>query len=219
MTILKDIYKSFSGRDYEAVWRQFSAENNGTYIIGKYDKLDSVEIIYLNHKIIFDRYIRYHVVGGHSHDTEFTRIQLEFITPDDLRFRITKKGFIDLIACFFGAQVIQVGDKSFDKKFIIKGNDEYKIQTIFSNPIMKDLLLMQEDIQLQIIDKKGVFDELIQEGNVLLYYISETLVKDKEQLNSLLNLYQTLVDQLTRTSSMKPKKPAANSAHQKSQTL
>ena len=210
MTILKNIYKSMFGKDYEAVWRQFSSENNGKYIVGQYGNLDSVEIIYLNHKIIFDRYIQYQVVGGQSFDTEFTRIRVEFKSPDELRFRLTKQGFIDTIGKLFGAQDIQVGDKEFDKKFIIKGNDEFKIQTIFSDKSFKKIILSQEDIQLQILDKEGIFDEKIQEGNVLLYYISETIIKEKEQLNSLLKLYQTLIVQLKKTCSMNPIKPLAN---------
>jgi hypothetical protein len=206
MTILKDIYKSIFVKDYEAVWKQFSTENNGTFVIGQYHNLARVEIIYLNHKIIFDRYIHYQVVGVSSSETEFTRIRLEYKTPDELRFSITKQGVIDSIGKLFGVQDIQVGDKKFDEKFMIKGNDEYKIQTIFSNQAIKDLILSQEDIQIQILDKEGIFDEPIKEGNVMLYFISETRVKDKRHLNSLLKLYQMLIDQLTKTRSMKPMK-------------
>jgi hypothetical protein len=202
MAILRHIYKTLFGKDYEAVWRQFSAENNGTYIVGRYDNLDSVEINYANHKIIFDRTIRYQSVEPAS-DPEFTRVRLEFKTPDELRFRIMNQGFIDSVGKFFGAQDIQVGDKDFDSKFMIKGNDEYKIQFIFSHDTIKRLILLQKDIHLEILDKEGFFDEPIQEGYVMLYYISETRIKDKDQLNTLLQLYQSLIDQMTKTNSMK----------------
>lgn len=206
LTIIKDIHKLFSRKDNKAVWQKFSVENNGKFVSGQYDNLDSVEISYLNYKIIFDRYIYYQVVGAQSYDTEFTRVRLEFITLNDLRFRLTRQGFSDSFGKLFGFQDIQVGDKSFDNKFMIKGNDEYKIQTIFSNQTLQELILTQEDIQLQILDKEGIFDEPIQEGNAMLYYISKSLIKEKEQLNLLLKLYRTLIDQLTKTSSIKPKK-------------
>lgn len=209
MTIVKEIYNSIFGKDYELVWRQFSSENNGTYIVGQYDNLDSVEIIYLNHKIVFDRYIHYQVVGGKSYDTEFTRVRLEFKSTDNLKLRLTEQGFIDNIGKLFGAQDIQIGDKVFDKRFMIKGNVEFKIQTLFSNEIIKGLILAQSDIHLQILDKEGIFNEPIQDGNVMLYYISETVVKEIEQLNSLLKLYTTLVDQLTKLSSAKPLKASS----------
>lgn len=203
MTIIKDIYKSIFGKNNREVWMQFSNENSGTFIIGKYGNLDSVEIIYLNHKIIFDRYIHYVTAGGRTFDTEFTRIRLEFKTPDDLRFRITKHDFINTIGKLFGVQDIEVGDKEFDKMHMIKGNNEIKVQTIFSNQTIKNLLLSHKDILLQLFDEEGIFHEPIQEGNAMLYYISETLIKDKEQLNALLKLYQTLIDQLIKTCSIK----------------
>jgi hypothetical protein len=202
MTIIKDIYNSIFGKNYEAVWRQFSTENNGIYS----DTHNSVEITYENHKILFDTYIHYSVVGGKSYETEFTRVRLEFISPDNLRLRLTKQAFVDNIGKLFGAQDIQIGDKTFDKRFMIKGNDEFKIQTLFSNEIIKGLILAQSDIHLQIMDKEGIFDEPIKDGNVMLYYISETVVKDIAQLNSLLKLYTALVDHLTKLSSAKPLK-------------
>jgi hypothetical protein len=188
----------------EVIWRQFSFENNGTYIIEKFDNLDCVEIIYKNYIILFDRYIHYQVIGGQSFDTEFTRVRLEFRAPDNLRFRLTKQGFIDIIGKFFGCQDIEIGDKKFDQRFMIKGNDEVKIHLIFSNNDIKNLLSTQKDILLEILDTKGIFDEPIQDGNVMLYLISETLIVEINQLNLLLKLYQILIDQLTELNSIKP---------------
>jgi hypothetical protein len=54
------------------------------------------------------------------------------------------------------------------------------------------------------LDNEGIFNEPIQDGNAMLYYISESPIKEKEQLISLLKLYKTLINLLTKTSSMKP---------------
>jgi hypothetical protein len=121
-----------------------------------------------------------------------------------LRFRLTKQGFIDIIGKFFGCQDIEIGDKKFDQRFMIKGNDEVKIHLIFSNNDIKNLLSTQKDILLEILDTKGIFDEPIQDGNVMLYLISETLIVEINQLNLLLKLYQILIDQLTELNSIKP---------------
>lgn len=202
MTIIKDIYNSIFKKNYEAIWRQFSTENNGIYS----NNHNSVEITYANHKILFDTYIHHSVVGGKSYETEFTRVRLEFISPDNLRLRLTKQAFVDTVGKLFGTQDIEIGDKVFDKRFMVKGNDEFKIQTLFSNEIIKNLLLAQSDIHLQILDKEGIFDEPIQDGNIMLYYISETVVKEIAQLNSLLKLYTNLIDHLTKLSSIKASK-------------
>lgn len=201
---MNENFKLKSDKNKESVWQQFSTENNGLYVVGKYHNLDSVEIVYLNHKIIFDCYIHYQVVRGASFETAFTRVRLEFRSPDELKFRLTSQGFIDKVGKLLGAQDIQIGDSAFDNKFMIKGNDEFKIRTILSNQNIKQILSLQKDIQIQILDKEGIFDEPIQKGYSMLYYISENVVDEIEQLNSLLKLYQALIDQLTKTGSMKP---------------
>ena len=78
---------------------------------------------------------------------------------------------------------IEIGDKKFDQRFMIKGNDEVKIHLIFSNNDIKNLLSTQKDILLEILDTKGIFDKPIQDGNVMLYLISETLIVEINQLN------------------------------------
>jgi hypothetical protein len=198
--------KSLSVQGYEAICRKFSLENNGEFVEGKYGNLDGVELKYKHHTIIIDRYYYIGQVGHRTYDTELTRVRLEFKSPDELRFSLTKQGFLEQLGKLFGLQDIQVGDEVFDKRFLIKGNDEFKIQTIFSNLELQELLLAQSDVQLQLIDTKGIFDEPIQDGNVLLYYLSETLVEDTDQMNDLLRMYQLLINQFTKTSSIERKK-------------
>jgi hypothetical protein len=203
MSIFKRIIKSVFGKDYTSVWKRFASENNGTYVVGIGHHYDSVKIEYSNHQIIFDQYTLYQVVGSRSYTRDYTRIRLEFKSPDNLQFRLTKQYVVDIIGKVFGAQDIQIGDKSFDRRFLIKGNDEHKVQMLFSNEMIKASILDHEDIHLQLMDGEGVFDEPIKEGNSMLYYLSETRVKNIEQLYSLMELYKALIDQLTKLGSVK----------------
>lgn len=191
------------GKSVELVWKEFATKNNGKYIVGKYDNSDSVEIDYLNYKIIFDNYTRYQVVGSGTYVSNFTRVKIELRTPQELRFRLSNEELFDSITKIFGAQDIKIGDRDFDRKFILKGNNESLIQLIFSNENLKSKLIEQDDLIIQLLDKEGIFDEPIQEGNAMLYYISENLIHEKEQLNSLLDLFQSLMDQLIKTNSIK----------------
>ncbi|MDF3026069.1 MAG: hypothetical protein K0S23_376 [Fluviicola sp.] len=194
------LYSIFA-KDHTSVWKQFAAENNGNYIIGKGSHFDRVEISYLNYLIIFDQYIFYQVVGGRSFDTQFTRIRMEFKSRDDLQFRLTHQYLVDIIGKIFGLQDIQIGDKLFDRSFLIKGNDEFKVQTLLSNEVIKEIILAQKDIHLQILKEEGVYDEPIQEGNSMLYFLSKTMVKNIEDLNVLLKLYKEVIDQLSKLGS------------------
>ncbi|WP_341907063.1 hypothetical protein [Fluviicola taffensis] len=204
MPYLKRIFHSIFGKNYESVWRKFANENNGSYVVGIGHHYDSVEIAYSNHQIIFDQYTLYQVVGHSSYTRDYTRVRLEFRSPDNLQFRLTKQYLVDVIGKVFGAQDIQIGDKSFDWRFLVKGNDEFKVQTLFSNELVKRLILAHDDIHLQLMDQEGVFDEPIQEGCSMLYYLSETVVKNIDQLYALLELYKAVIDQLTKLGSVKP---------------
>ncbi len=199
MGIIKTVYNSFFGKSYEAVWRQFAQKNNGIFS----EKDDTVEIVYKEHKILFDVYTNYSVVGNSSVDREYTRVRLEFVSPDNLKLRLIPQGFIDTIGKLFGAQDIIIGDKEFDKRFVIKGNEEFKIQMLFSNEIIRSILLSQKDLYMEIMEEYGIFDEKIKEGYSMAIYISQEKITDAKQLNSLLQLYTNLIDQLIKSNSLK----------------
>jgi hypothetical protein len=107
------------------------------------------------------------------------------------------QGIVESISKLFGAQDIIIGDEAVDKKFIIKGNDEYKVQRIFSDEALKELILSQKGIQLEI-DTEGIFNETVAEGSSLLYYVSTEKIKDLTQLNTLKELFTALIDQLIK---------------------
>ena len=117
----------------DTCWMQFAKEHNGKYIPGQYWNADCIEIIYKNHHLLFDTYTDYTTSGNSSYNKTYTRVRVEFHSPDNLRFRLMKQGIFLSIGKLFGAQDIIIGDEDFDKKFVIKGNDEYKIQRIFSD--------------------------------------------------------------------------------------
>lgn len=204
MTMLTQLYKTLFGKSYQEVWRQFARANNGAFICAKDCNNDSVEILYQDFKITFDTYTHLIVVRSKSSEFEYTRVRVELLLPDNLNLKLFRQGFIESIGKLFGMQDITIGDKEFDKVFIVKGNNDSKIQQLFSNATILNLILSQKDIRLEILDTIGFFDEKIQDGISVLYLVSEDKIKTIEQLNSLYRLYAELLNQLTKLSSAKP---------------
>jgi len=200
MGILKQLYDSLFAKSYAAVWQQFAKENNGTYT----EANNRVTYVYKTHVLVFDTHTHYTIVAGSTQEKEYTRARLEFVSPGNLQFRLMHQGIVDSIGKFFGAQDILIGDEKFDKRFMIKGNDESKVQLLFSNNALRNLLLTQQDLHLQLLDKEGIFDEPITEDHAMLYYLSTEKIKTIEQLNALYTLYTTLIDQLENLNAMKP---------------
>jgi len=207
LTLLKTIYRSIFGKDYGSVWRQFAKESKGTYFPGGEQK---VEFLYKDHKIIFDTFTHYTSVGRSSRESEYVRAMVEFQSPDSLKLLVMPQDLIENISKLFGAQDIIIGDKAFDKNFMIKGNDEYKAQLILSDSSIKKCLLELDFIRLEISNETGLFDEKVTEGNYMLYYISDKKIKHIDDLNKMYKLFGNLINVLTKVSSIKSKKELSN---------
>ncbi|MGZ4056476.1 MAG: DUF3137 domain-containing protein [Bacteroidia bacterium] len=192
MGILKEII----GEKYEPIWKQFAEEIGASYVDGHYGDSDSVVANPENWKITFDIHTSYATSGSRTYEADYTRIRAPFKSPDNLKFVIYRTQLFSAIGKLFGAQDIVIGHPDFDKAFIIKGNDEYKIQVLFSNNKVRELITAQKEIHLEIIDTEGTFEEKIPEGICELYFLIDGIIKNVEQLKSLYNLYVELLNQL-----------------------
>lgn len=206
MTIFKDIYRSIFGKDYAPVWQQFAKEKGGTYLPISDDR---VQFPYKDFTITFDAYTHYVVVGGSSYEHEYIRGQVEFFCPDNFKLLITQQGLIDNIGKLFGMQDIQIGEKQFDKKFIIKSNDEAKTLLLLSNSAITKSLQDINPVRFDITDGEGLWDEKPREGNFMLYFVLKDKIKHIEQLNKMYSLFSDTIDALTKLNSMKPIKASS----------
>lgn len=104
--------------------------------------------------------------------------------------RIVPQDLIETIGKFFGAQDIKIGNKEFDKRFMIKGNDELRIKHLLDNYI-RDFLIPQKVVRFEITDGEGIFDEKPKEGHYKIYYISENKITQEDQLRRLYFFFET----------------------------
>ena len=206
MTIFKDIYKSIFGKDYGPIWRQFANENNGTYLPVSDDR---VQLPYKDFTITLDTYTNYTVVGGSSYEAEYTRGLVEFACHDNFKLLITQQGFIEKVGKVFGAQDIRIGEKQFDKKFMVKSNDEGKTLLVLSNNSITKLLQDIKTIRLDITDGEGLWDEKPSEGNYMLYFVADGKITHIDHLNKLYRLFSDTLDTLTKLNSIKPVKASS----------
>jgi len=207
ITILKYFFKLLFGKNYELIWRQFAKETGGVFINGAENK---VEITYRNNVISVDNYTHYIVVGGSSYEKEYLRAKVDFKYVDRIDLRITPQDIFENVEKLFGAKDIEIGYKEFDKQFMIRGNDSYKIQTLLSNDTVRELIMELKPIRLAITEDEGIFDEKPVEGNSMIYFISKVKVKDTVVLKQLYDLIKTLIDSLVDIGSL-DKRPTANS--------
>ncbi len=190
MNILHTVF----GPSKNDIWRQVARD-----IGGQYDERRVFDVLQYQSgewEITLDTYNT-----GKNNQITYTRMRAPFLNKDELYFQIYKQGFISSIGKMFGMQDIQIGDPYFDKEFIIKGNNENKIQLLLKDSKLKDLIHQQPDICLQIHDDEGSFRKRYPDGVNVLVFECKGVLRDEERLKNLFKMFSITLERLVQIDS------------------
>lgn len=187
-----------------SIWKDLAQVLHGNYIERRYYHSDKTEIRYKAFQIVFDHYAMYRTVGSTTLETTYTRIVCPYTSAEGFRFRLYRKSFMDTIGKLFGAQDILINDVQFDKEFIIKSNNEYKASLLLDHKELRELMLSQESVHIEISDQKGIWEEQLPEGHYELSFYSEDGKHTLESLQSLYQMFTQWVDQMTKVLVINP---------------
>lgn len=186
----------------EIFWPSFAKLVNGEIKEGKFDASDRVESVYNGWKISFDHF----TLWSSKYSTRLTRVTVPFISTDNFRFEIYEKSIFSSIAKVFGLQDIKIGYEEFDKKFIVKSNDELKIKSLLWNSNVRSLIEKLKNFSLQTSDQKGIWEEKLQDNELELSIYFEGEIHDSEILMITRDVLMEILNFLSRTKSVKQKK-------------
>ena len=181
------------------IWEAFADEIGGEYIPRKHWNSDRTLFHYKNFKIYFD-YFTYYTSGKASLSKTFTRVVIPYKSNDDFQFNIYEDELIFKIAKIFGFQDVKIGKEEFDKKYIIKTNNEQKLKNIFNSTTLHKKIENLENASLLISKKYGVWEEELPENEyelsfVLNYHVKdlETLTKSKDFITEFFDRFKNIV--------------------------
>ena len=181
------------------IWEAFAEKIGGEYIPRKHWNSDRTLFHYKNFKIYFD-YFTYYTSGKASLSKTFTRVVIPYKSNDDFQFNIYEDELIFKIAKIFGFQDVKIGKEEFDKKYIIKTNNEQKLKNIFNSTTLHKKIENFENASLLISKKYGVWEEELPENEyelsfVLNYHVKdlETLTKSKDFITEFFDRFEDLV--------------------------
>ncbi|MBI5852933.1 MAG: DUF3137 domain-containing protein [Planctomycetes bacterium] len=186
--------RTFFGGSRAELWKRLSDELGGRYVDGGFWKGDKVQVEHGEWTITLDRY----VVSTGKTTLVFTRLRAPYVNPEQFRFTISRKGFFTELAKWFGMQDVVVGHPRFDADFVIKGNDERKLRQLFDSPRLRELLEAQPKVHLQVRDDEGWFGATYPPDTDVLYFHVIGIIKDRERLKSLFELFAETLEQLCR---------------------
>jgi hypothetical protein len=185
------------------VWRQLSQEIGAEFTAGGLWKGDKVVAHVGPWTITLDTYT---VNTQHSHIT-YTRMRAPYINPEGFRFTIYRKGFFSELGKMLGMQDIEIGDPIFDEAFIIKGNNEARVQNLFADVRLRELIQLQPAIHLAVNDREGWFGPKFPENVDELFFQVVGVIKDVPRLKALFDLFAAVLDQLCRIGSAYKREP------------
>jgi len=182
------------GPSREEIWRQLSQETGAELIEGGFWKSDKVQARHGSWTVTLDTYT---VSTGHSHVT-YTRLRAPFVSRGGFSFTIYRKGLFSELGKRLGMQDIETGQSAtFDEDFIVKGTDEARVRSLFTNPEIRRLIAEQPAIHLTIKDKDRPFDGFPEEVDELVFHV-QGVIKDVARLRNLFDLFAEMLDELCR---------------------
>ena len=180
------------GASRKEVWKQLSKEINANYINGSFFKSPRIEYKHKYWTIYLDTY----TVSTGKSTIAYTRMRAPFINTKKFNFKIYRRGLTSNIGKALGMQDIEIGYDYFDNDFIIKGNDEILLRRLFQNHKIRKLIEKQSKIVLEIKDDEGRFGPKFNENESELYFIVTGVIKDKERLKDLFDLFVLVINEL-----------------------
>jgi len=190
MGLIREIF----GPSKAEIWSQLSQEIGAEYKEDGFFKAGKVVLSHKQWEITLDTY----TVHTNESTIIYTRMRAPYVNRDGFRFNIYRRSIFSGIGKLFGVKDIEIGDAFFDDEFIIQGEPEHLVSRLLSNGKIRQLIQDQPNIHFQVRDDEGWFNKSFPEGVDELYFEVVGVIKDKERLKKLFDLFSLVLDELCR---------------------
>jgi len=180
------------GPSVKEIWAQLAEEINGNYIEGSMFKPPRIEYKHKNWTL----YLDLHKVSRGKSYVVYTRIRAPFINMSDFSFKLYRKGPFSNMGKSLGMQNIEIGYEVYDNEFITKSNNESLIKALLYNSSLRQLILQQSKLTIEIKEHEGMFGPKFADKENELSLEVYGKLKDIDVLKSLFELFTKLLDEL-----------------------
>jgi len=188
------LIREIFGPSKAEIWSQLSQEIGAEYKEDGFFKAGKVVLSHKQWEITLDTY----TVHTNESTIIYTRMRAPYVNRDGFRFNIYRRSIFSGIGKLFGVKDIEIGDAFFDDEFIIQGEPEHLVSRLLSNGKIRQLIQDQPNIHFQVRDDEGWFNKSFPEGVDELYFEVVGVIKDKERLKKLFDLFSLVLDELCR---------------------
>jgi len=186
------IFREMFGPSKKEIWNELSSNLNAEFEEGGFFGKDRVIAHIKEWTITLDTY----TVSTGKSSTTYTRLRAPYVNKDGFCFKIYRAGIFSEVGKFLGMKDIEVGFPEFDQAFVIKGNEEDKIKSLFSNTNIRSLIELQPHFHMEVKDDEGWFGVEFPNGVDELCFKVVGVIKDIERLKALFDLFGEVLDYL-----------------------
>ena len=138
--------------------------------------------------------------GGFEGGYAFTTYSAPLQQKTNFRFAIHKEGFLDELGKFFGMEDIEIGYPEFDKKVIVKTNDEQQARSVFSDPETRKVFQKLEEYRFEITHHKNPENN---EEEPYLELVIEEGITDPALLQSIYHAFLEILQKIDKPGTLK----------------
>ena len=84
----------------------------------------------------------------------WTRVTVDVENPEHIGLQMWPQDALDSLIKLAGGREIEVGDREFDRRFVVRSRDEAVVAKMFQNRELRDLLLRSEIDSVQLLSSK-----------------------------------------------------------------
>ncbi len=186
MSFLENIF----GSSQREIWMELAQSVKGDLIEASgYAKSPMIVLKHHNWEIVIDYYA--------ENNNGYTRVRIPVVNTSNVHLTLYKENFLSSIGKVLGTQDILIGNKQFDDKFMIKGNNEKLITQLFSNEHLRELVMLRTgNFSLAIREEVRWLKKSFPTGVDEIYFVENGILKDSIELKELIKLFRTLLDNL-----------------------
>jgi len=173
------------------IWAELWEILGGVYLNPEGWRQDKLKVTHSDWMVMLD----FHTHGGHRSHATYTRFRSAFDNSEGFHFTVEHQGLVDSLFNLIGLPDVEVGDEEFDKLFHVKSNDAPRVRALLTDNQLRQLLLEEPKLFLQLRDMKEPPDDGIPDaaGEVVMEVRGK--VTDPERLK---RLYMTFARALAR---------------------
>ncbi|MEL6178318.1 MAG: hypothetical protein AAFS10_05160 [Myxococcota bacterium] len=172
----------FNASNKRKRWTEIAQALGLTHNEGPFLGVGSIEGEYHGYWVRIDTFTS----GSGKNSKTYTRIQTFHNPPLGLGLNIYREGIFSGFGKMLGFQDIEVGDRQFDDRFTIKGQDEESVIKLLDADVRQQLMLYDERVgPLNVNDER-------------VYYQRRGVLTDQATITHVLSGQQVVAQRLTR---------------------